>query len=57
MNPIASGVDKIKGFIHDLVKGRDYSSRRNPVFIISSLFLLLFFCVVLSSSLFFLHWF
>ncbi|KAA3477037.1 GDSL esterase/lipase [Gossypium australe] len=30
MNPIASGVDKIKGFVHDLVKGRDYSSRRNP---------------------------
>ncbi|KAK8291677.1 hypothetical protein V6Z12_D06G074200 [Gossypium hirsutum] len=30
MNPMASGVDKIKGFVHDLVKGRDYSSRRNP---------------------------
>ncbi|TYI76417.1 hypothetical protein E1A91_D06G075400v1 [Gossypium mustelinum] len=37
MNPIASGVDKIKGFVHDLVKGRDYSSRRNPIEILKRL--------------------
>ncbi|MBA0567995.1 hypothetical protein Golob_005522 [Gossypium lobatum] len=37
MNPIASGVDKIKGFVHDLVKGRDYSSRHNPIEIVKRL--------------------
>ncbi|KAG4194604.1 hypothetical protein ERO13_A06G064400v2 [Gossypium hirsutum] len=37
MNPIASGVDKIKGFVHDLVKGRDYLSRRNPIEILKRL--------------------
>ncbi|GMJ07422.1 hypothetical protein like AT1G11320 [Hibiscus trionum] len=37
MNPIISGVEKIKGFVNDFINGRDYSSRRHPIEILKRL--------------------
>ncbi|KAK8682848.1 hypothetical protein V6N13_038930 [Hibiscus sabdariffa] len=37
MNPIVYGVEKLKGFVNDFIKGCDYSSRRNPIEIMKRL--------------------
>ncbi|KAE8733251.1 hypothetical protein F3Y22_tig00001436pilonHSYRG00003 [Hibiscus syriacus] len=37
MNPIVSGVEKMKELVNDFIKGRDYSSRRNPIEILKRL--------------------